>query len=229
MCKTRTTVALCLMFAFAAALTAGPIDIRTGVDGALNPLNAGDLDPFWEISTDGTNFSAAVVAFPAQICCGMESAPATATWITDPSVSADSPFTGWGFDNPVTIRRSFNLSGYDLSTVALSGLWRVADNSLGIYINGNLIPDTVFSSTWGNDFAVNLAAGSGFFQNGTNVISMVGTSGNSAWDAFFLDVTVNGRLEGDGGGSTVPEPATVALLGGGLLALALVYRRRKHS
>ncbi|MFX8262588.1 hypothetical protein ABTL46_22285, partial [Acinetobacter baumannii] len=81
----------------------------------------------------------------------------TAAWITD-SGSADSAATGWGIGKPVYLRTTFDLTGFDLATTALSGTWRVADNLLGIYLNGVLIQDAL-NSTWFTDYALSVTAG----------------------------------------------------------------------
>lgn len=202
--------------------------LNTGVASDGSALSAGTIDPFWTISTDGTLFSAARVAYPGsypnfssgQTCCGMDSVAGTATWITTPSVVATSPTTGWGISNMVYARRSFDLSGYDLSTVALSGSWRVADLSYGIYINGFLVPSTIYGGyTFATDQLFSLAAGSGFFQSGSNTIELRGQSVNNVWDAFWLDAQVSGRS------TSVPEPATTALLLAGLGLLGTRLRR----
>lgn len=203
---------------FAGAASASLV-LNTGVAADGSVLSAGSIDPLWTISTDGVQFSAARVAYPGsypdmaggQTCCGMETVAGVAAWITTPSVVATSPTTGWGVNNMVYARRSFDLSGYDLSTVTLNGRLRVADSSHGIYINGSLVPGTGYAGyTFTTDHFFSLAAGSGLFQSGANLIEMRGDSVNDVWDAFWLDAQVIGRA------SSVPEPTTLVLLLAGL-------------
>lgn len=218
--------------AAAAALSAGvaqaDIDLNTGTAADGTVLAAGSLDPFWTISTNGADFFAARVAYPGaypdmnsgQTCCGMDTVPGTAAWVTMPGVVATSPVTGWGVNTMVYLRRTFDLSGYDTDTVALTGKFRVADAGRGIYINGNLISGTDYGGgfTFSSDLSFSFDAGSGLFIDGINTIEMRGTSVNDVWDAFWLQTNVTGEM------APVPEPGTWALLGAGLGLLALRKR-----
>ncbi|MBI5659749.1 MAG: FxDxF family PEP-CTERM protein [Nitrosomonadales bacterium] len=212
---------------------AASIQINTGVSAGGTTLAAGSIDPFWSISTDGINFSAAKVAYPGaypnfnsgQTCCGMDSVSADAAWITTPSVVSTSPTTGWGISNTVYARKLFDLSGYDLGTVSLSGSWRVADTDYGIYINGNLVSGTNnHAYAFAQDQAFSLSAGSGYFVAGNNTIELRGQSVNNVWDGFWLAGTVGGQAAPI---TAVPEPETYAMLLAGLGLLGFTVRRRK--
>ena len=210
---------------------AAPIVLRTGVDAGNNVLAAGSVDPNWTISTDdGATFVSAKVLYPIQICCAMETVANTAAWISDPSVNANNAATGWGINEDVFLRRSFDLTGYDLSTVSFTGNLRMADWTFGISVNGNLIPGTDIGNcggnqncgTWFSDHALSIAAGSGVFLNGINTIEFRGQSLNSGWDGLWFDGTVDGRLAA----APVPEPGTL-LLSLTALGAARVMRRRR--
>lgn len=217
-----SSLALALMMA--GTLSAATLVLRTGVDGALTPLADGALDTDWTISTDGGNtFVASKVLFPAQICCGLETVSSEAKWVADQSITAGSQATGFGVNNQVRLRHEFDLTGFDLSTVALSGTWRLADDTDGLFLNGSLISGTAVSQTWDGDETVNVAAGSPLFIAGQNVFEMRGTSRNSQWDGLWFSGEVTGDLA-----STVPEPSTLVLLPAGLGGLLLAVRRQRR-
>lgn len=217
--------------AIASAAADAAIDLHSGTDAQGHVLAAGTLDPFWTLSTNGSDFSAARVAYPGafpdfgsgQTCCGMESVDSTAAWITTGSVVATSPSTGWGVGNTVYARRTFDLSAYEVDSVALTGKWRVADSAAGIFVNGHAVAGTHAGGgfTFATDQAFSVTAGSGFFVAGVNTIEMRGTSVNSVWDAFWISTTVTGNP------APVPEPETWALLAAGLAFVGVVSRKRR--
>lgn len=218
-----TQTARHLVLATALALSAGAasaasISLNTGVDDFGATLAQGAADSRWTISVDGgSTFAAAQVNYASQICCGMESAASTAAWITD-SGTATSSATGWGVGNTVYLRRAFDLTGFDLSSTQLAATWRLADNLVGIYLNGNLV-ESAISSTWFTDRSILVTSG---FNAGLNVLEVRGSSVNSAWDGLWLAGTVTGR-DADG---TVPLPGSLPLAVLALAAVALLRERR---
>jgi hypothetical protein len=219
MSKSRLCVvflaALCVNTAMAAVIT-----LRTGVDGSLNPLADGSSDPFWQVSVQGGAFTAAKVSFvPDQVDFGMETVTSEAKWITDPSVVDGSVNTGWGVSQLAIARRTFDLTGFNLSTTSLSGIWRLADDTAGLFLNGTLIPGTSVGTTWAVNTAVNVPAGSALFVSGINTLELRGTSRNSQWDGFWFSGTVSGD-------TAVPEPGSAFLIVPALAGIVFALRRR---
>jgi hypothetical protein len=202
-----------------AALSMGSsLTLATGVDGSGHLLASGATDPTWSISVDGgSTYNPAIVAYPIDICCGMETVTSAANWVTDPSTTPSSPATAWGVGNPVDLTATFDLTGFDLSTTTLTGTFRVADDADGIYLNGNLIAGTQETDSWAADIPLTASSG---FVSGINTIRIAGDSINSEYDGFWLSAIVT-----DGVAET-PEPSTILTALTGAILIALVYRRR---
>jgi hypothetical protein len=204
------------------------IFLRTGVDAALNVLGENATDPFWNISVQSLAATDAEVVNAEVICCGMQTVGDRAAWISDPSVTKGSPGTSWGIGLVAVASINFVLDGYDLDTVQLSGIWRVADLRQGVYINGNLIPGSNDGDNgWDNDEFV-FAQGPEFFVDGLNTLELRGTSINSQFDGFWFDGGVDGVLE-DVDPSPVPEPGTVSMMAFGVAGLIVHLRRRRAA
>lgn len=199
------------------AADAATIDLATGRDSS-GLMAAGSTDSDWQISVNGGAYVDAKVAYPAQICCGMASVSPAAAWVTDPSVTEGSFSTGWGSFVPVVLRTTFDLTNVDLATVILSGTWRVADNTLGLFLNGVSIPGTTFLNTW--DFDSHTGPITTGFVAGMNTFEIRGDSINSGWDAFWFAGTVTHADV-----PNVPLPAGGWLLLAGLGGLAALRRR----
>ena len=237
----RTVKVALLVAVLAAAPTsawAASFAIRTGVDAGGAVLAGGAIDPFWTISVQGGAFLPAEVAPVSDICCLMETVGVQAAWITDPSVIIGSSATGWGADpsgpgGPEAVaRRSFDLTGYDLPSVSLTGAWRVADFRHGVFLNGTLIdpatavtPLGLFCSPcdWQIDQVIAVGVGSPLLLQGVNTLEIRGSSVNSIFDGFWLDATIEGN-----GIAPVPEPGTLVLFGSGLVLCVRKVRRHQR-
>ena len=230
-------VAVLVAFGLVSSAAAAPIILRTGVDSSNAVMAPGSIDTAWQISIDDkATYTDSKVLYPlknpsdpfsgGQICCGMETVANTAAWVSDPSVVPDNGNTAWGISQDVWLKRSFDLTGYDLSTVSLNAIWRIADFSFGLYLNGNLLAGTNTGNTpkWAVDTPLLIPAGGGLFVNGINTLELRGQSVNSGWDGFWFDGAVDGRVTDT---NPVPEPATLSLLALGSSVLAVRRRRRR--
>lgn len=215
------------------------IVLRTGVDNNGAVMAPGSIDTDWEIKTpNSSDYTSTKVLYPlinpnnlnsgGQICCGMETVAGTAAWISDLSVNSTTPNTQWGVGQDVRIRTRFDLTGYDLSTVALTGNWRIADYTRGVFLNGIFLPGSDFggitpsasNGTWFSNHPFSFTSG---FNAGINTLEFLANSHNTAWDGLWVDATVTGRQTG---GGQVPLPGTFSLLTLALIGLGTTLRRR---
>ena len=124
--------------------------------------------------------------------------------------------TGW-YDFQI----EFNLTAYQAATAVISGSWAV-DNDGYIYLNGSQTPFFCDVSPSCYQTMTDFTLTSGFVA-GVNyldfkVYNWAGATGNPVG----LNVNMTGYYE-------VPEPASAALWGVGLAALAILHRRRRAS
>ncbi len=215
----------------AALWVAGPaaaqsINLGTGLSPTGVALADGTSDPFWVTWVGGANFTAAKVlgdGFNTPCGCGILPNALSGKWINATGVIQSS----WTIYDTIYTRRTFNLTGYDLSTVSLSGSWSVMDGLIGMYLNGNLIGGTSYpyppNANWQLLHAFSVAGASNFLA-GTNELEFRTTTVNGIYDGVLLE-----NASVDGAMSTVPEPASIVLLASGLAGISFVGRRRKAS
>jgi hypothetical protein len=152
--------------------------------------------------------------------CGILANAPTGQWISDVAQVNNT----WGMGPTAFASRNFDLTGYNLSSVTLTGNFAVMDSNIGLFLNDILIPGTTAlyppSTPW--QYLTAFSTNSGF-NAGSNTLEFRSSSTNATWDGVMLRETrVNGSQT-----NTVPEPASIVLLGSGLLGMAMVARRRQ--
>ena len=198
--------------ALAVMLTAGsasaqvvniPGLFNTGVDALGNKLAVGSIDPHY--TTVETATAAEVYNNGAYV------QSTTAAYIWQTSTGSPGSVTR-------TFRTTFSLAGLDPLTAFLSGSWSTDNVGVDILLNG--VSTGIGKVGFGVFTPFSISSG---FVAGTNTLDFVvqdlGAPGALAVDGLTGRASVMA--------SNVPEPATVALVGGGLLAMAGVARRRR--
>ena len=138
-------------------------------------------------------------------------------WIGDDSLSAwIGPKTDSALDGPsgqYDYRTTFNLTGFNATTAALTGQWAADDAGVDILINGVSTKQTVNGFSAFNSFSVT----SGFISGLNTIDFLVQNNGGPT------GLRVEGVLT-----AAVPEPASVVILGVGLAGVGL-FRRFKRT
>lgn len=224
--------------AIVSVVVLGPIDrpadaaliknISTGVDSGNNLIALDSLENDWVV-TDAPGGvptgGAALVVSPSRT--HFVTAEPYARWIS-PTYETNYVDAPWG---NYTFQTSFNTSGFDLGSISISGEW-AADNWLvGIWLNGQKVFTGPFDGVlclplgYCEEFAHTTGfslAGLSALTDGVNEISfVVNNPGPTRTNpiSLLLRATVEGTAR------TVPEPATFALMGLGLVGLFAMRRR----
>jgi hypothetical protein len=164
------------------------IDVSTGVNGG------------WNYTTgSGTGVASIVASSDADWYSGWIANSAASSWIAaNPNNTAN---------NNGTYSLSFDLTGYSLSSVSLSGSWTIDDGG-SLYLNGYLL-SSLGNGNWGSLAAFSVPSSD--FVAGVNTLTIVG--GDT--DNYLEGV----RLQGDVTGSLAPVPEPTTILSGALLLL----------
>jgi len=196
----------------------------TGVDSNGNVVNGGSADSHF--TTTGTN----VTTGPAAVLSSGNLYP---SWTPDNATGTLG--SAWiGVDNgigqpstPYTFTESFNLTGYDATSVALAGTYW-GDDIGYLAINGNVIGSFYGNNDgglgWNPGYAFSVNGLSGDFVSGVNTITMTMTASDDYYDGVRLDITT---ATADAVGA--PDNASSLMLFGiglaGLAGMAAARRR----
>jgi hypothetical protein len=213
---------------------------------ATCPMFAGsitEIDLFSTGMPGGVYTMSGAATGPAAVAAGV-GAPwlandTNSVWIAPTTTTFSGAGTVIPPDVNYTYATTFDLTGYDLTKpISITGRWAVDDygaihmNGNPVYLAGTLIAFDAGGAQYNSwhgftiDSSVVGVGGFGFLQ-GVNTLA-IGV--NNKGDAVLAVNPTGVRVEFTGFTGTladaaIPEPGTLVLLGGGLLALGLFRRR----
>lgn len=163
-----------------------------------------------------------------------------------PPYLADDTLSAWiGPDNSPQVlgpagnydyQTSFTLTGFQSASASITGQWATDNGGVDILINGvstgQSIPDNIGSFEAFHTFSIN----SGFVAGLNTIDFIVYNDPGNATDptaegptALRVELTGSATPVGTGtGGTSIPEPSSLPVIGAGMLALA-TWRQRARS
>src|SRR5260221_2199625 len=171
---------------------------NTGVNSSDVLVAAGAGTSFWSLSANPAGASEAIGSNPFRYFNGSYFADtASAAWVSPGSTG------NAGVGGNYTYDLVFDLTGFNLATVAISGIFGT-DNDGSISLNSNAAAATTGFASFGATTGFSFTSG---FLAGLNTIHVVVDNGGDP-TAFFVQFNAG---TGDSGGGSVPEPTTMIL------------------
>lgn len=214
----RSLLTLALLGAGAMQDAAALSVYNTGVTDAGAKLAVGSNETHWVLVPSSDEVPPLPVVVTNQHPLGQYFTSADSMWIW--ANASGSAAVG----TPYTYRLEFDLTGFDLAATTISGAWGV-DNIGKITLNGaapmgtgTFVLNTVTAANFNTAYSFSITGG---FTAGLNSLEVeVTDAGNpAAFNVSGLSVVA----------TAVPEPASVALFGAGLLGLMVLARRSRKA
>lgn len=142
-------------------------------------------------------------------------------WVANDADSRWISLTGNGtpVDGTTTYRLTFNLTGVDLNSVSISGLWGV-DNNGWINLNGAYTGNQLLGTQYSSFQTLHAFTLNSGFVAGLNTLDFI-VEDKGVVTGLRVDSLV-------GTANAVPEPASWALMLGGFAILGASLRRRQN-
>jgi hypothetical protein len=219
----RLLLSVALLGGMTSGALAGTIyNLATGLDASNNLITTGGQpDAHWSVQPQGGGIAPARIVDPSN-------PDWYGLWLTNGPNSAwiaRDALNGFQGSPPYAFIRTFDLSGFNLSTVSINGFWGIDDNGI-LSLNGYVLSSLLSGGSDSGDpsnytmlHPFSVAAGSPYLLPGLNTLTITMTADDLVQDAVRLEGVVTT-------GSAIPEPSGVLLLALGVGIVGAIRIRR---